>query len=58
VIVNGLPAQTLLNVNVPGVPEGEIVGVMVTHMGLHIYYDQLVRRLDPRGRRYYWIGGD
>jgi 5'-nucleotidase len=52
-----LPSQTLLNVNVPPVPEGEIAGVMVTRMGLRIYYDELVRRVDPRGRPYYWIGG-
>jgi len=58
VIGNGLPAQTLLNVNVPAVPEAEIAGVMVTRMGLRIYYDELIRRVDPRGRPYYWIGGD
>jgi len=53
----GLPPQTLLNVDVPAVPEEEIAGVMVTRMGLRIYYDELIRRLDPRGRPYYWIGG-
>ncbi len=54
---HGLPPQTLLNVDVPAVPEGEIAGIMVTRMGLRIYYDELVRRVDPRGRPYYWIGG-
>jgi 5'-nucleotidase len=29
----------------------------VTRMGLRIYYDELVRRIDPKGRPYYWIGG-
>jgi 5'-nucleotidase len=53
----GLPRQTLLNVNVPAVPEEEIAGIMVTRMGLRIYYEEMVRRLDPRGRPYYWIGG-
>jgi 5'-nucleotidase len=53
----GLPRQTLLNVNVPAVPEEEIAGVMVTRMGLRIYYDELIRRIDPQGRPYYWIGG-
>ena len=57
VIEHGLSEQTLLNVNVPAVPEDQIAGVMVTRMGLRIYYDELVRRLDPRGRPYYWIGG-
>jgi 5'-nucleotidase len=55
---NDLPSQTLLNVNVPAVSEGEIAGVMVTRMGLRIYYDELIHRVDPRGRPYYWIGGD
>lgn len=55
---HGLPRQTLLNVNVPAVPEEEIAGVLVTRMGLRIYYDELIRRVDPRGRPYYWIGGD
>jgi 5'-nucleotidase len=58
VIDHGLPEQTLLNVNVPAVPAEEIAGVMVTRMGLRIYYDELVRRVDPKGRPYYWIGGD
>jgi 5'-nucleotidase len=53
----GLPPETLLNVNVPAVPEEEIAGILVTRMGLRIYYDELIRRLDPRGRPYYWIGG-
>ena len=54
---HGLPSETLLNVNVPSIPEAEIAGVMVTRMGLRIYYDELVRRVDPKGRPYYWIGG-
>ena len=57
VIEHGLPSETVLNVNVPGVPEEVIAGVMVTRMGLRIYYDELVRRADPKGRPYYWIGG-
>jgi 5'-nucleotidase len=54
---HGLPKETLLNVNVPALPADQIVGVRVTRMGLRIYRDELVRRLDPRGRPYYWIGG-
>ncbi len=54
----GLPPYTLLNVNVPNAPEEEIAGVLITRQGLRIYRDQLVRRVDPRGKPYYWIGGD
>jgi 5'-nucleotidase len=57
VIENGLPSETVLNVNVPGVSKEEIAGVLVTRMGLRIYYDELIRRSDPQGRPYYWIGG-
>lgn len=53
-----LPANTLLNVNIPALPREQILGVLVTRQGTRIYRDQLLRREDPRGRPYYWIGGD
>jgi len=48
----------LLNVNVPGLPEDQIKGLQITRLGMRIYRDELVTRLDPRGRPYYWIGGE
>ncbi|MGD8997101.1 MAG: 5'/3'-nucleotidase SurE [Anaerolineae bacterium] len=57
ILDKGLPKGVLLNVNVPPFPTDELAGVAVTRMGLRIYRDELVRRLDPRGRPYYWIGG-
>lgn len=57
VLEHGLPEGVLVNVNVPPLPAEEIAGVLVTRMGLRIYRDELVRRIDPRGRPYYWIGG-
>ena len=54
----GLPNGTLLNVNVPYVPIEEMRGVAVTRQGQRVYRDALVEREDPRGRKYYWIGGD
>lgn len=48
----------LLNVNVPDLPGREIRGVQITRLGRRIYRDALVTRLDPRGRAYYWIGGE
>jgi 5'-nucleotidase len=47
----------VLNVNVPYLQESELKGIMVTRQGLRLYRDELDRRLDPRGRPYYWIGG-
>lgn len=58
VIEHGLPPQTLLSVNVPYLPFNEIQGIQITRQGLRIYRDALVQRVDPRGRPYYWIGGD
>ena len=57
VIAEGLPKGVVLNVNVPYVKESELKGFMVTRQGLRVYRDELDRRLDPRGRPYYWIGG-
>ena len=50
--------DVLLNVNVPAIPGNEIVGVEITRLGKRIYRDVLVERQDPRGRKYYWIGGE
>jgi 5'-nucleotidase len=58
VIARGLPPHTLLNVNVPGLPESEFKGIRVTRQGLSMYRDELVERHDPRGQPYYWIGGE
>jgi len=58
VMRKGLPDDTLLNVNVPNVGREEIRGVRMTRMGKRIYGDIIVEKRDPRGRKYYWIGGD
>jgi len=58
VLADGLPEGVLLNVNVPCLPDGEIKGIQITRQGLRVYRDALDARKDPRGRTYYWIGGD
>ncbi len=57
VLKKGLPEGVVLNVNVPYLPKDELKGFMITRQGLRLYRDELDRRLDPRGRPYYWIGG-
>jgi 5'-nucleotidase len=52
-----LPVETLLNVNVPAQPETEIKGMYITRLGRRIYRDEVIKRQDPYGRNYYWIGG-
>ncbi len=54
----GMPAKSVLNVNVPNRPAAEVAGVEVTRLGKRVYQDTLIERTDPRGRKYYWIGGD
>jgi 5'-nucleotidase len=51
-------AAILLNINIPYGPRDEIKGVAITRQGVRVYRDALVARKDPRGRPYYWIGGD
>ncbi len=58
VLKNGLPKGVLLNVNVPALPREKITGVEITRLGKRIYADVLVRREDPFGRPYYWLGGE
>jgi 5'-nucleotidase len=58
VIQRGLPSGIMLNVNIPYLPLAEIQGYRITRQGLRVYRDKLVSRHDPRGRPYYWIGGE
>jgi 5'-nucleotidase len=55
VLENPLPPKLLLNVNVPG--DVNPIGYSVTRLGKHSYGFDVVENIDPRGRKYYWIGG-
>ena len=58
VLEEKLPDDTLLNINVPNLPKEKISGIRITRMGKRLYGDIIVEKKDPRGRKYYWIGGD
>jgi 5'-nucleotidase len=58
VLADALPANNFLNVNFPALPREQVRGIQVTRLGQRIYQDVLIRREDPKGRPYYWIGGD
>jgi 5'-nucleotidase len=51
-----LPADTILNVNVPDLPWDEIEGVEATRLGHRHQSEPVMRDSDPRGRPIYWIG--
>lgn len=48
---------TLLNINIPNVPENEINGVKITKQGKSYWEDEYELRADPNGRNYYWLKG-
>jgi 5'-nucleotidase len=52
----GFPTGVMLNVNFPEGPAYK--GIRITRQGWRVYRDALVERLDPRGKPYYWIGGE
>lgn len=53
-----MPDGSFVNINVPNKPWDEIQGVAVTRLGQRIYHDRIIKRTDPQGREYFWIGGD
>ncbi len=55
-LVDPLPADTILNVNVPDRPWSEIRGFEVTRLGRRHRSAPCIRDHDPRGRTIWWIG--
>ncbi len=55
---HGLPPDVLLNVNVPNLPRAQVKGIAATRQGHLRYINRLDKRQDPRGRTYYWLGGE
>lgn len=51
-----MPSGVLMNVNFPGMPTNQVKGVKVCPQGRRKIAEKLERRIDPRGRDYYWIG--
>jgi len=52
-----LPVGTLLNVNVPDIPEDQIAGILLTRQGKSKWDDIYEQRKDPSGREYFWLTG-
>ncbi len=57
VIGRGLPPKTLLNVNIPNLPEEQIKGVAITRQGDSRVEERFEKRTDPRNQTYYWLDG-
>jgi 5'-nucleotidase len=54
----GIPLGTLLNINIPDVPEEEIAGILLTKQGKSKWDEVYDHRVDPQGRDYYWLTGN
>jgi len=57
VLLQGLPADTILSVNIPNVPESEIAGVLTTSQGRSRWEENAIERNDMYGNPYYWLNG-
>jgi len=55
-LVDPLPKDTILNVNIPDLPRGEIKGIRTTRLGFRHPSAPAVKALDPKNRPIYWIG--
>ncbi|MCX7568712.1 5'/3'-nucleotidase SurE [Tumebacillus sp. DT12] len=59
VMKNGLLADTVLNVNVPALKEGQTIqGTRITTLGTRRYHNEYDKRVNPRGVDYYWLAGE
>lgn len=54
----GFIGKTLLNINVPDVALAQLKGVAITKLGVRAYNDYFEKRVDPRGKVYYWLAGE
>lgn len=54
---NGIPKHSLLNVNIPKLPSGDIKGVKICRQAHAKWEEEYVERTDPFGRPYYWLTG-
>ena len=57
VLKNGLPEHTLINVNIPNIPESAYKGIRICRQAVAKWVEEFTERIDPRGRKYYWLTG-
>ncbi len=52
------PQKSILNINVPGLMPEDLAGVAITRLGGKMFTDEYDKRVDPRGKVYYWMAGE
>jgi 5'-nucleotidase len=50
--------HTVLNVNFPPLPPDHLKGIMICRQAYAKYEEDFMERLDPHGRKYYWLTGE
>ncbi|MEM6253328.1 MAG: 5'/3'-nucleotidase SurE [Cyanobacteria bacterium P01_D01_bin.156] len=53
-----LKQPLLLNLNIPPISKAKIQGVTLARLGVRRYRDLFEKRVDPRGKTYYWLAGE
>ena len=53
-----LEQPLLLNLNIPPIIKSKIQGIAVARLGVRRYRDLFEKRIDPRGKTYYWLAGE
>lgn len=53
-----IPPKTILNINIPALDKEDIIDAVATEMGGRMYTDCYDKRVDPRGKVYYWLAGE
>jgi 5'-nucleotidase len=58
ILAHPLPDGSLFNVNIPSLEKGPVRGIRVVPQNVAAYTETYDRRIDPRGRVYFWTGPD
>ena len=58
VLQQGLPAGTLLNVNMPSQKPAHLPEIAITRQARCYLKDNFQKRIDPRNRMYYWLDSE
>jgi 5'-nucleotidase len=56
IISQGIPENILMNINFPDVISSSVKGALFTEQGIRPPLNHLAEGIDPRGKKYYWIG--
>jgi len=58
IMENGIPEDIIFNINVPDDPGQDLGKYLFTSQGVNRFSESVIRKEDPRGKSYFWIGGE